>query len=212
MWLSSIDAHWCPCSYLVRQLVSQTQQMTFQMVICDTPIILDIALWEGRRPESETLSSRITGLILVSMIAILVWDSNQVTPGYRRRSTNTYQLSRRRPEASLSKPHMVNLWMLEDFWYPSQWPWVKVPKLLKPDIFYLVPTKNWEPLESLVVYPSCHAFHLIKFWRNSVKNVFWRKFQMCFSPIEHSVSHISGMLGPVDMKQKGNESTGCYAS
>ena len=150
MWLSSIDVHWCPHSHWVRMLLSRTQHRTFEMVICDTQIILDIALWEGQRLESETMSSRIVGLILVSMIATMVWDSNQVTPGNRRRSTNTCQLSGRTPEANLFKPLMVNLWMLEGFWYPSLWSWVKVTKLLKPDIFYLVPTKNWEPLKILV--------------------------------------------------------------
>ena len=31
-----------------------------------------------------------------------------------------------------------------------------------------------------------------------------------FSPVEHSISHILGMIGPIDVKQKGNESTRCY--
>ena len=150
IWLSSKDAHWCLHSQWVRLLLSQIHHRTFEMVICGNPIILDLALWEDQRLESETMSSRITGLILVSMIATLVWDSNQVTPGNHRRSTNTCQHSGRIPEASIFKPHMVNFWMLEDFCYPSQWPWVKVTKPLKPDIFYLVPTKKWEPLESLV--------------------------------------------------------------
>ena len=37
------------------------------------------------------------------------------------------------------------------------------------------------------------------------------KFQIRFSPVEHSICHILGMAAPIDVKQKGNESTGCYA-
>ena len=40
---------------------------------------------------------------------------------------------------------------------------------------------------------------------------FFVKFQIRFSPIEHSTCHILGMVGPIDVKQKGNESTGWYA-
>ena len=40
---------------------------------------------------------------------------------------------------------------------------------------------------------------------------FYLKFQIVFSPIEHSICHILGIVGPVDVKQKGNELTGCYA-
>ena len=56
------------------------------------------------------------------------------------------------------------------------------------------------------VYPPCHAFHLIKFWRNSVKKVFFAiffvKFQMRFSPVQHSICHILGIVGPIDVKLK----------
>ena len=40
---------------------------------------------------------------------------------------------------------------------------------------------------------------------------FLRKILNPFSPGEHSICHILGMVGPIDVKQKGNESTGCYA-
>ena len=32
-----------------------------------------------------------------------------------------------------------------------------------------------------------------------------------FSAAEYYICHILGMVGPIDVKQKGNESTGCYA-
>ena len=40
---------------------------------------------------------------------------------------------------------------------------------------------------------------------------FFCKILNPFSPVEHSICHILGMVGPIDVKQKGNESTGCYA-
>ena len=40
---------------------------------------------------------------------------------------------------------------------------------------------------------------------------FFRKILNPFSPVEHSICHIFGMVGPIDVKQKGNESTECYA-
>ena len=39
---------------------------------------------------------------------------------------------------------------------------------------------------------------------------FLRKILNPFSPVEPSICHILGMVGPIDVKQKGNESTGCY--
>ena len=39
---------------------------------------------------------------------------------------------------------------------------------------------------------------------------FFRKILDPFSPVELSICLISGMVGPIDVKQKGNESTGCY--
>ena len=37
------------------------------------------------------------------------------------------------------------------------------------------------------------------------------KFEIRFSPIEYSICHILGMVDPIDVKQKWNESTRCYA-
>ena len=40
---------------------------------------------------------------------------------------------------------------------------------------------------------------------------FFRKISNLFSPVEHSICHNLGLADPIDVKQKGNESTGCYA-
>ena len=41
--------------------------------------------------------------------------------------------------------------------------------------------------------------------------IFLRKILNPFSAVEHYICHILGTVGPIDVKQKGNESTGCYA-
>ena len=40
---------------------------------------------------------------------------------------------------------------------------------------------------------------------------FLRQISNPFSGVEHYICHILGMVGPIDVKQKVNESTGCYA-
>ena len=57
---------------------------------------------------------------------------------------------RKTPEANIFTLHMVDLWVWENFWHPSRWPWVKVTKLTKRDAIYLVPTIKWEPLIQLL--------------------------------------------------------------
>ena len=51
---------------------------------------------------------------------------------------------------------------------------------------------------------------LEKFCQNSFFSNFWRKIVDQFSAVEHYICHILGMVGPIDVKQKGDESTGCY--
>ena len=66
----------CPRSPWVRLLISWTLHRTFEMAPCDTPVILEISLWESPWPENRTITSIITGRISVSMHAILVWCGN----------------------------------------------------------------------------------------------------------------------------------------
>ena len=66
----------CPRSPWVRLLVSRPLHRTFQMAPCDTPVIIEISLWESPWPENRTITSIITCRILVSMLAILVWSGN----------------------------------------------------------------------------------------------------------------------------------------
>ena len=105
------------------------------------------------------------------------------------------------------------------FLHPTRWPWVKVTKLPKRDTIYLVPTIKWEPLiQSLQNFvgispSSCFPPDKIleKFCQQIVFSNFLHKILNPFTPVEHSICHILGMVGPIDVKQKGNESAGCYA-
>ena len=56
----------------------------------------------------------------------------------------------------------------------------------------------------------------LDFW-NSVGNSFFLtnflwKFEMCFFKVKHSVGHISGMDGPIDVKHKGGASVGYWVN
>ena len=66
----------CPCDLWIALLVSRTRRRTLAMPRCDTPVFFDITLWESPRPENQTMSSRISGGILASIIAALFWNCN----------------------------------------------------------------------------------------------------------------------------------------
>ena len=40
---------------------------------------------------------------------------------------------------------------------------------------------------------------------------FLKKFRMCFFKVKHYFGHISGMVGPIDVKRKGSASVGYWA-
>ena len=39
-----------------------------------------------------------------------------------------------------------------------------------------------------------------------------QKFWMCFFKVKHSIRHISGVVGPIDVKQKGGASVGYWVN
>ena len=41
---------------------------------------------------------------------------------------------------------------------------------------------------------------------------FLRKFRMCFFKVKHSIGHISGMVGPIDVKRKGGALVGYWVN
>ena len=75
-WYESFDFNrWSRIPW-VSLFVSRARQKTFDMVPYDTPIILDISLWESPQSESGIMFSMITGPILVGIINNLVWGGN----------------------------------------------------------------------------------------------------------------------------------------
>ena len=66
--------------------------------------------------------------------------------------------------------------------------------------------KTWQ-----LCCPS-HGYYLIRFWRNSVENCDFGKFcltfRMCFFKVKHYFGHISGTVGPIDVKRKGSALVG----
>ena len=134
------------------------------------------------------------------------------------RHCSTFQLSGKTSESNFFKPHMVNLWVWENVLVPISVTLGKCHQATeagqilpcphdKVRIAHLIAPKLNMNI-SLVILPN-----LNKFWRKSVKNIFvnsFVKFQMSFSPTKHSICYTLGMVGTVDVKQKGNESTGYY--
>ena len=95
------------------------------------------------------------------------------------------------------------------FLHPSRWPLVKITKLPKRDAIYLVPTIKWEPLiqslQNLVGISPSSCFPHYEILEKFCKNFFLRFFRRIlnlFSPVEHSICHILGMVGPIDVKKR----------
>ena len=66
------------------------------------------------------------------------------------------------------------------------------------------------------LYPSGHAYYLIRVWKNYVgdivlPNCLW-KFRKCFFNFKQSIGHIPGMVGPIDVKRKGGASVGYWVN
>ena len=55
-------------------------------------------------------------------------------------------------------------------------------------------------------YIPSHIYYLIRFWRNSVGNVFcqifFENFRCLFFKVKHSIGHILGMVCPIDVDRK----------
>ena len=65
--------------------------------------------------------------------------------------------------------------------------------------------KTWQ------LYCPSYGYYLIRFWRSSVGNCYFGKFCMCFFfKVKQYFGHISGMVGPIDVKLKGSALVGCW--
>ena len=108
------------------------------------------------------------------------------------------------------------------YWMTFLWPWPKVTAVaLMNKNLLLCKIKSeslHQSLQNLVAISlwSCHAYYLIRFWRNFVGNFFLQNFLwnvwMCFFKVKHSIGHISGMVCPIDVKRKGGALVGCWVN
>ena len=105
------------------------------------------------------------------------------------------------------------------YWMTSPWPWPKVTAvaLISKNLF--VCKIKWEPhiwdhYNTWQLYFPSHGYYLIGFWRNSVENCYFPKFSLKISDVlckvKHYFGHISGMVGPIDVKQKGSALVGYW--
>ena len=77
-------------------------------------------------------------------------------------------------------------------------------------IIQLIITKlgNYIPLVMIITWLH---FGRIQFETFFFAN-FLRKFRMCFFKVKHSIWHISGMVGPIDVKRKGGAWVGYWVN
>ena len=57
---------------------------------------------------------------------------------------------------------------------------------------------------------SSHGYYLTRFWRSIVGKCYFSKFWMYFFKVMHYFAHISGMVGPIDVKRKRSASVGYW--
>ena len=109
------------------------------------------------------------------------------------------------------------------YWITFGWPWPKVMAVTLINKNLLVCRIKWEPLnQSLQILVAIFLWSLVMFitWLDLGHILFetlflanfLQKFWMCFFKLKHSIGHISGMIGPIDVKRKGGASVGYWVN
>ena len=126
----------------------------------------------------------------------------------------------------MSKPFELDLRYLEQKKYRSGnmyrmtfgWAWPKVMVVTLINTNLLVCRIKWEPIItkldsyiSLVMVITWLDFEGILLETLFLANFLW-KFRMSFFKVKHSIGHISGMVGPIDVKRKGGASVGYWVN
>ena len=95
------------------------------------------------------------------------------------------------------------------YWMTFGWPWHKVMAVTLINKNLLVCRIKWEPLNR-----SLQNLVAILLWSLPSPHLpnFLRKFRMCFFKVKNSIGHISGMVGPIDVKQKGGALVGYWVN
>ena len=99
----------------------------------------------------------------------------------------------------------------EMYWMTFPWSWPKVTAVASISKNLLVCTIKWKPiirsLQNIVaIWPMVVTsldFRAVLFWQFLKKNL-----DVFFFKVIHCFGHISGMVGPIDVKWKGNASVG----
>ena len=103
-------------------------------------------------------------------------------------------------------------------WMTYPWPWPKVTTVASISENVLVCVIKCEPLvvslQNMAALLPYLSYHLIRFWRSFV-GIFdfgiCIKFLLCFFKVKHYFGHISGMVGPINVKRKRSASVGYWA-
>ena len=128
-----------------------------------------------------------------------------------------------------SKPFELNLRCLGQrkdrsrkmYWMTFWWPWLKVMAVTLINKNFLVCRIKWEPLnwslQNLVAISpfSCVSpdYILEKFcYKLLFCKIFFENFGCVFLKVKHSIGHISGMVGPIDVKRKVGASVGYWVN
>ena len=105
------------------------------------------------------------------------------------------------------------------YWMTFPWPWPKVTAVASISKNLLVCMIKWEPFMgslqnvighiALAMVISWLYFEQVLLKTIILANFLWN-FQMCFFKVKHYFGHISAMVGPIDVKQKGSASVACW--
>ena len=104
------------------------------------------------------------------------------------------------------------------YWMTFPWPRPKVTTVVSISKNLLVCPIKCEPLirllQSLQLHCPSHGYYLLRFWRSSVWNCYFDKFSLknsdVFFKVKHYFGHISGMVGPIDVKRKESALVGYW--
>ena len=104
------------------------------------------------------------------------------------------------------------------YWMAFLWPWFKVTTVALISKNWFLCTIKWEPLIGSLLLGNFIALvmfiTLLDFGEVLLETVilanFLQKIWMCFFKVKHYFGHISGMVGPIDVKRKGSTWVGYW--
>ena len=103
------------------------------------------------------------------------------------------------------------------YWMTFLWPCPKVTAVALINKNLLVCRMKWEPLnQSLQNLVAISLLVMLIPWLDFegilVKYFYFAKFRMGFFKVKHSIGHITGMVGSIDVEQKGGALVGYWVN